>query len=583
MPNYKKKTKAKLIKELQDLQQKYNSTLVFYEKENEEIKRLNKELICAKEKAEISERNYKLLFESTGTANSIFDTNCNLILQNELSRKFLDRGEAGGVGLSVFEIFGEQVGEDVFNRMKRVINTGIYEIFETEFNLPSGINWFRSTYQPVFDEDKNVISVQVISQNITEIKRKEKELIIAKEQAEVNEKKFRSLVWDMRVGVLLQGSQAEMLLSNPAALALLGLTEDQLMGKTSFDPYWNVIHEDGSPFPGPTHPVPVAIAERHSVRNVVMGVYRPEKKDRVWLLVDAIPQFDENGKVQQVVCTFINITELKHAELLLKNKNDIIEAQNEELLQINDELQHAKEKTEESEVKLKELNAEKDKFLSIVAHDLKSPFNSFLGLTQIMAEELPSLSMDEIKEITLSMRNSACNLYRLLENLLQWARIQQKTISFNPNKFILLPVIEESISITEEPAKKKGIELSLDIPEGLAIFADSLILQTIVRNLVSNAVKFTPKGGKISIRAKAVGDKDIEISIADSGIGMDQSMLDNLFRIDVQTSRKGTEDEPGTGLGLLLCKEFVEKHGGKIWVESELGKGSVFKFILPKG
>ena len=235
----------------------------------------------------------------------------------------------------------------------------------------------------------------------------------------------------------------------------------------------------------------------------------------------------------------------------------------------------------QSNEELQKLNAEKDKFFSIIAHDLRSPFNGFLGLSQIMAEELPSLTKDEIRDLAVSMQNSATNLFRLLENLLEWARIQQGLIPFNPKVVELLPIINESIALVLESAKSKGIEIAYDIPDDLAVFADSNILQTVIRNLVSNAVKFTLKGGKISLSAITTGDKSVEISIKDTGIGMNSAMVDNLFRLDVQTNRKGTEGEHSTGLGLLLCKEFVEKHGGKLWVESEEGKGSTFAFSLP--
>ena len=132
-----------------------------------------------------------------------------------------------------------------------------------------------------------------------------------------------------------------------------------------------------------------------------------------------------------------------------------------------------------------------------------------------------------------------------------------------------------------ESAKSKGIEIACNVPVEIEVFADNHILQTVIRNLVSNAVKFTPKGGKISVSAEATSDKGVQISIKDTGIGMSPKMVDNLFRLDVQTNRKGTEGEPSTGLGLMLCKEFVEKHGGKIWVESEEGNGSTFYFTLP--
>jgi len=238
-----------------------------------------------------------------------------------------------------------------------------------------------------------------------------------------------------------------------------------------------------------------------------------------------------------------------------------------------------------TEIKLKNeklliANAEKDKFFSIIAHDLKGPFNGFLGLTQIMAEELPSLSAVEIRKIAERMRNSAQNLYNLLENLLDWSQIQKGEFPFRLEKIQLNDVVRNSIDMLYESAKRKEIELTVDIADGLVAFADVNMLQTVIRNLVSNAVKFTGKGGQVKVTAIQTSDEYVELFIRDTGIGMSQSMLDDLFRVDVKTSRTGTEGEPSTGLGLLLCKEFIEKNGGKIGVESEVGKGSVFYFTL---
>jgi signal transduction histidine kinase len=235
----------------------------------------------------------------------------------------------------------------------------------------------------------------------------------------------------------------------------------------------------------------------------------------------------------------------------------------------------------ESEAELRKINAEKDKFFSIIAHDLRSPFNIFLGFTRMMVEDLHSMRLDEIQQIAMTMRNSATNLYRLLENLLDWSRMQQGLIPFNLEILHLLSIAEDSITLITEPAKNKGIEIYCEIPDDLTVYADSNILQTVIRNLLSNAVKFTTRGGSVSLSAKNSGDGTVEISVRDSGIGMDRQTVENLFRLDVQTTRKGTDNEPSSGLGLLLCREFVEKHGGHIQVESEEGKGSNFRFSLP--
>ncbi|MEI6049098.1 MAG: PAS domain S-box protein [Bacteroidota bacterium] len=243
-------------------------------------------------------------------------------------------------------------------------------------------------------------------------------------------------------------------------------------------------------------------------------------------------------------------------------------------------------KQAEEEIKLKNIelqkrNAEKDKFFSIIAHDLRNPFMGFLGLTQLLDEELPGLTPSETQNIATNLRNSATNQYRLLENLLQWSRMEQGLVPFNPAVVKLRPIVDESITTALESAKIKGIEITVNIPDHMQIFADSNILQTIIRNLISNAVKFTPKGGNVNLSAISTGEKNVEISVEDSGIGMSRAMVDGLFRLDVKSSRSGTEGESSTGLGLIICKDLVEKHGGELLVESEEGKGSNFRFTLP--
>ncbi|MEI7500035.1 MAG: PAS domain S-box protein [Bacteroidota bacterium] len=226
--------------------------------------------------------------------------------------------------------------------------------------------------------------------------------------------------------------------------------------------------------------------------------------------------------------------------------------------------------------------AEKDKFFSIIAHDLRSPISSFLGLSQIMAEELHTLTLDQIQNIAVKMRKSASNLYELLENLLTWSLLQRGITTFEPSSFLLISKISESVQLISESAHPKEISINVEIPEDLEIYADENMFATVIRNLISNAVKFTPKYGKINISAKSSNDNMIQISVNDTGIGMSKILIANLFRLDENTNRKGTDGELSTGLGLLICKDFVERHGGNLWVESEEGKGSTFYFTVSK-
>ncbi len=179
------------------------------------------------------------------------------------------------------------------------------------------------------------------------------------------------------------------------------------------------------------------------------------------------------------------------------------------------------------------------------------------------------------------MKNSASKLYGLLENLLEWAKLRQDLLPFNPKIVQLHPLVNESLETITESAANKEIEITNTIPGNTSLLADPRMLQSVIRNLVTNAVKFTPKGGKITLSAKTATDKSVEISVKDTGIGMNPDMVKNLFQLDQQPKRIGTEGEPSSGLGLILCKEFIEKHGGKLLVESAVGIGSTFSFTIP--
>jgi signal transduction histidine kinase len=231
---------------------------------------------------------------------------------------------------------------------------------------------------------------------------------------------------------------------------------------------------------------------------------------------------------------------------------------------------------------LQKLNAEKDKFFSIIAHDLRNPFVSILGFTELMADEFDSFPLEEIRQMAYELKSSAHNFYTLLENLLEWSRIQRELVGVNSETLVLLPKIKGILQPVFESANKKNIEIFIDVPDDLIIQADLNMLGSTMRNLATNAVKFTPKDGKITITASLTSDHSVQFSVKDSGIGMNQILLDKLFKMDEHTSRPGTDGELSTGLGLLLCKDFVEKQGGRIWVESEEGNGSTFFFTIPQ-
>jgi PAS domain S-box-containing protein len=233
-----------------------------------------------------------------------------------------------------------------------------------------------------------------------------------------------------------------------------------------------------------------------------------------------------------------------------------------------------------SEEDLKRTNSEKDKFFSIIAHDLRAPFTGFLGFTELMKKDLHNMPISDLQLIAERLNSSANNLFGLLTNLLEWANMQRGITVFDPKKLSIKKTAEENIKLYLDTAGKKGVKIEEDISEDIIFTADKNMLETILRNLVSNALKFTQNGGCVTLSANKF-EENIMITVKDTGIGMSEELINDLFKIDKRTSRKGTSNEPSTGLGLFLCKEYADKHNGKIWVLSEEGKGSEFTVCLP--
>ncbi|MGC1392385.1 MAG: two-component regulator propeller domain-containing protein [Bacteroidales bacterium] len=229
---------------------------------------------------------------------------------------------------------------------------------------------------------------------------------------------------------------------------------------------------------------------------------------------------------------------------------------------------------------LRELNVSKDKFFSIIAHDLKNPFGSIISISDLLKEEIKSADTVTLENYASMINTSAVQTMRLLVNLLEWANSQRGKIAFTPELIDLHELFDEEFSMLNDMATGKNIELKNSFKDNLKITADKNMIKTILRNLISNAIKFTHKNGWVEVNAM-IENKHVEISVSDNGIGMTKETMAKLFRLDGNLSTRGTENEKGTGLGLFLCKEFAEKHGGKIWVESEPGKGSIFKIVLP--
>jgi PAS domain S-box-containing protein len=268
---------------------------------------------------------------------------------------------------------------------------------------------------------------------------------------------------------------------------------------------------------------------------------------------------NEDDKPVGIQCVFSDVTQSKEARIKLEkyNKN------------------------------LLELNKTKDKFFSIIAHDLRNPYSSMIGFSELLLEDLEKLTMDEIRDSLKIIRNSAKNSLNLLENLLAWSRLETGRMHFDPTKVVLTDLVDEVVNVLFSLAYRKKIEINNMVESYVILSSDKNMLNTILNNLVMNAIKFTPIGGEINIYATKMatdtesGKDFYKISVADTGIGMDSEFCRQLFTQNKPVSNPGTEKEQGTGLGLLLSREMVERHGGKIYAESTPGKGSVFSFLIP--
>ena len=273
----------------------------------------------------------------------------------------------------------------------------------------------------------------------------------------------------------------------------------------------------------------------------------------------------------------LQMDELKYfeAKFSILNKNEVIAS----VRDITDR-KKATNALKVSEGKLKELNSSKDKLFSIIAHDLRSPFNNILGFSELLVKNTTEYDADKNKQYLSIINSSAKNTLDLLDNLLNWAKSQSGRIVYNPQKISLSSVIDNVISEFRSTAKFKQITLNHIQTTEIEAKTDVNILKTVLRNLISNAIKFTKQDGTITI-STIINQKNIEISIADNGVGMNEENCKKLFKTATNNSSRGTANEKGSGLGLVLCKEFVEKLGGTIWVTSVLGKGSDFKFTVP--
>lgn len=515
-------------------------------KANARLKQINKDLSDQKEKLTVtlealgkSEAKYKSLVENSPTGIIFIDSKGNIL---EVNRKIL-------------EILGSPSAEATrqincltFPLLQKVgLTDAIYKSIETREVIYNEAfytsKWGKEVYlryfiTPITDRQNNVNNLIINIEDFTQKKQAE-QLIIQ------SESKYRVLVENSLQAMLII-QDGRIIFANSRMQELCQYPISELTEKQE---QWlkTIIHPED--FAKAARDIEVAIKRK---KGPARNEYRFIRKDGVIRWIETLGSMvDYNDKLALLVVA-IDITERKENESILVN----------------------------SEKQFRQANIMKDKFFSIIAHDLKDPFSSIMGFSSLLSEAYDNFDDKQRKAFIKNICEASENTFKLLQNLLEWSKTQTGKFEYRPVILNLKEITEENISVLKSSAVNKKINIVNNIKENKQAWADENMVKTVIRNLLTNAIKFTQIGGWVEISSQN-SDMMLEICIADNGKGIEPENIDRLFRIDDQFKTHGTENEDGSGLGLILCKEFVEKNKGKIWVESEPGKGSKFRFSLP--
>ncbi len=506
-----------------------NEVVFAFIKDITEIKKIEKEL-------HESQESYIGLFNSI--TDFIFILNADGIIldvNNSFTSVFnFAKNEIINLSISTISDLQKNNSAEVFNK----INHTYYTAKPTNFEF-----WIRG---------KNGIEI-LTEIKLTQTKYKDKTAVIAlarditekanyQKQLKENEERLRGLYENAAIGIYRTTINGELLFANPALV--------KMFGYNSFDEFKDIKVQEKFYIDKELRKKFIKeLIEKGQLNGVEYDLY---KKDKSVITVREYARIikNENDEFVYIEGTLEDVTDRRKSEITLR----------------------------QSEAYLKELNATKDKFFSIIAHDLRSPFQGLLGISSILAEEEMDLSEKDfyIKRLHEGIKN----LYSLIEDLLTWSRVQRGVLEFYPELNNLSFDIENVLNVMNELAVKKEVNLSSEIEDNLICYYDKYMIDTVLRNLITNAIKFTPTFGTILVKGYK-SDNEIIVSIKDSGIGISKEDIQKIFKLDIPFTRRGTNDEPGTGLGLILCQEFIKKHNGKLWVESEINKGSDFCFSLP--
>ncbi|NPA37215.1 MAG: PAS domain S-box protein [Chlorobi bacterium] len=488
---------------------------------------------------EASNKRYYSLVEDSPTMICRFNETGKLTYANSLYINAFLSGQNNISEFSFFDNVPAEQTEKIKNEIKKLtIDSPLYE-FESIIEIEGKKRWFKNICRAICSSDNSITEFQIVSMDFTKLMETEEALI-------EHRNKLNAIINNSLIGIGVIDLNGHLKLVNEHFVSMMGYSSPEEMYNLHYDTY--------------THPDYIGITQK-KIDELKTGeidsfnvIKRYIKKDgtEFWGDLFVSPIKSESGKVTEIVGMVVDIS-----------------------VRIEMEIQMW-----ENEKQLKELNRTKDKLFSIIAHDIKNPFNVILGFSRILNSNFESFSKKEILTYTSKIHDASENVYKLLEDLLIWAKTQMGQLKTNPDNVNLNRVVTDIYSNMLVVAKQKTIQLVSDLSDKDIVFADFEMVKFIFRNLIHNAIKFTPEYGLISINSE-ISDNYLRIFVKDTGIGIKKERLENLFDMNDITSTKGTNDETGTGLGLYLTKEMVLKNKGTIKVESATGKGTTFIIELP--
>jgi len=387
----------------------------------------------------------------------------------------------------------------------------------------------------LFDDQNNFEGILGVMIDITEKKKAQKNL-------KESEERYKKIIETSLVGIGIT-EHDKLIFGNPALFNIFGYTEQEALNKS------------------------ILIFFHPNDKKIIIDRMKKRAKGESVSQYMHLRVLNKNGEIIYIKAT--------NNEFVVNNKKYlqtmVVDITKQTLIT---------QALKQSEKKLKELDTTKNKFFSILAHDLRNPINALLGFSKLLLSNFDEYDIDRIKKYVLSINKISNQTSKLLEDLLLWSKSQTNSIAFNPTMQKIQELCEETINNLQQSANAKQISIKYFEPEELFISADLNMVKTILRNLISNAIKYTHRNGEILIYTEKQNQQAV-IIVSDNGVGIEPEYQNRIWEINNSHSTPGTEKESGSGFGLILCKEFVEKHGGKIWVESELGQGSDFKFTIP--